>query len=51
MAFLAPIKLSPSSAQQALEYLQKKGIIQKELYGGYSALDPAIKYFLNKSIR
>lgn len=48
IAFLAPMKLSASSAQQALEYLQKKGIIQKELDGSYSVLDPAIKYYLKK---
>lgn len=46
--FLAPLKLSASSAQQALDYLQKKGLIQRSNNGSYFILDAAIKFFLRK---
>jgi len=47
--FLTPIKISTSSARQSLDYLQKKGLIQKLSVREYSILDAAIKYFLLKN--
>ena len=48
MKFLSPLKLSASSGQQALDYLQKKGLIQRSIKREYCILDSAIKFFLRK---
>lgn len=44
--FLAPLKLSSSSAKQAVEYLQKKDLVQRVRDGSYKIIDPALRYYL-----
>lgn len=46
--FTATIKISTSSAQQALEVLLKKDLVYQTDAGLYRVLDPAIEYYLNE---
>lgn len=45
--FTAPLKISASSAQQAVEVLLYKDLIYRDKNGFYYILDPAIRYYLN----
>ena len=45
--FTAPLKISTSSAQQALETLMRKDLVEIDPQGFYRVLDPAMRYYLN----
>jgi uncharacterized protein len=45
--FTAPLKISASSTQQAIEILASKDLIYQTNDGFYRILDPAMKYYLN----
>ena len=45
--FLASLKISASSAQQAVEALLKKDLVYRKNDGYYCVLDPAMKYYLD----
>lgn len=44
--FIGPLKISPSSAQQALSVLLNKDLVYKTKEGFYKILDPAMNYYL-----
>ena len=48
--FTSPLKISASSAQQAVETLVRKDLIYQTQEGLYQILDPAIRYFLNVTL-
>lgn len=45
--FIAPLKISASSAQQAVAVLLNKDLIYKCKEGFYRVLDPAVRYYLD----
>ena len=45
--FTAPIKISASSAQQALDVLLAKDLVYREVDKTYRVLDPAMRYYLD----
>ncbi|TAK72483.1 MAG: ATP-binding protein [Gammaproteobacteria bacterium] len=45
--FIAPLKISASSAQQSLEVLISKDLVYRREDGFYYILDPAMKYYLD----
>lgn len=45
--FIAPLKISASSAQQAIEVLINKDLVYKGFDDAYHILDPAMKYYLD----
>jgi hypothetical protein len=45
--FIAPLKISASSAQQSVNVLIGKDLVYKNAEGSYSVLDPSMKYYLD----
>lgn len=45
--FIAPLKLSTSSAQQSLEVLLRKDLVYRDEKRFFRVLDPAMKYYLD----
>ncbi len=45
--FLTPLKISSSSARQALEVLLRADLVHRDAEGSYRILDPAMRYYLD----
>lgn len=45
--FTVPIKISPSSAYQAVEVLMRSDMVYKDNIGVFRVLDPAMRYYLD----